>query len=165
MTERVHGDSDYVTDMGRCNAMKRHKKLIIVGVAVFLLVVGNTAASETVAENPSEEVKIVAYYFHGTFRCPSCTKIEKWSYGAITDSFPEALEEGRLLWRAVNVEEPKNKHFVKQYDLFTKSLIITEMKGEKQIRWKNLSKVWEFLGNQEKFLSYVTQEVKGYLEN
>ncbi|KPK19765.1 MAG: hypothetical protein AMK69_23830 [Nitrospira bacterium SG8_3] len=145
--------------------MKNHKKLIFVGLVVFVFLAGKIAASETVAEIPSEEAKIVAYYFHGTFRCPSCTKIETWSYEAIKNSFPTALEEGKLLWRPVNVEKPENKHFVEQYNLFTKSLIITEMKGGKQIRWKNLNKVWELLRNQEEFVSYVTEEVRGFLEH
>jgi hypothetical protein len=151
--------------MGRSKSMKNHKRIIFVGIAIFVLLAGKIAASETVAEIPSEEVKIVAYYFHGTFRCPSCIKIEEWSYEAIKKSFPTALEEGKLLWRPVNVEEPENKHFVKEYNLFTKSLIITEMKGGKQIRWKNLNKVWELLRNQEKFFSYVTEEVRSYLEH
>jgi hypothetical protein len=165
IVQRVSGDNDYLADMGRSNSMKNHKRLIFVGVAVFVFLAGKIAASETVAEIPSEEVKIVAYYFHGTFRCPSCTKIEKWSYEAIKNSFPAALEEGKLLWRPINVEKPENKHFVEQYNLFTKSLIITEVKGGKQTRWKNLNKVWELLGNQEKFFSYVTDEVRSYLEH
>jgi hypothetical protein len=150
--------------MGRSNSMKNHNKLIF-GVAVFVLLAGRIAAPETVAEIPSEEEKIVAYYFHGTFRCSSCTKIENWSYEAIKSSFRTALEEGKLLWRPINVEKPENKHFIKQYSLFTKSLIITEVKGGKQIRWKHLNKVWELLRNQEKFFSYVTQEVRSYLEH
>jgi hypothetical protein len=40
--------------------MKNHKRLIFVGVAVFVFLAGKIAASETVAELPSEEVKIVA---------------------------------------------------------------------------------------------------------
>jgi len=95
----------------------------------------------------------------------SSAEHRKWSYEAIRKSFPTALEEGTLLWKPVNLEEPGNKHFVEQYSLFTKSLIITEVKGGKQIRWKNLNRVWELLGNQEKFFNYVTHEVRDYLEN
>ena len=145
--------------------MKNHQRLFLVGFAVCVFLVGEIAASETGAEIPSEELKIIAYYFHGTYRCPSCTKIEEWSYEAIRDSFPAALKEGKLLWRPVNVEKPENRHFIKQYSLFTKSLIIAEMRGEEQIRWKNLSDVWKLLRNQEKFFSYVTEELSNYLEN
>ena len=77
----------------------------------------------------------------------------------------KALKEGRLLWKPVNVDKPENRHFVKEYSLFTKSLIITEVKGEKQTKWKNLDKVWRLLRDQEKFSAYVTQEVKNYMDN
>ena len=137
--------------------------LFVFTIIIFLI--GTMGATEKDTEISSEKEKVVVYYFHGTYRCPSCTKIEKWSYQAIKDSFPKALKEGSLLWKPINVEKPENKHFIKQYSLFTKSLIITEVKAGKQIRWKNLNKVWELLRHQQKFFSYVTEEVRDYLEN
>ena len=146
--------------------MTSPKKLIsVVGLSVLVLFTGKLAALEKGPEAPSENRKIIAYYFHGTYRCSSCTKIEEWSYEAIRNSFPAALEEGRLLWKPINVEKPENRHFTKDYNLYTKSLIIAEMNGKKQVRWKNLTKVWELLRNQQKFFSYVTEEVRYYLEN
>ena len=145
--------------------MRVFSKLIYMGVIVLALVVGEICAADEKTKTPAEEGKFIAYYFHGTYRCPSCTKIEKWSYEAIKNSFPKALKEGRLLWKPVNVDKPKNRHFIKEYGLFTKSLIITEVKGEKQTKWKNLDKVWQLLRDQEKFSAYVIQEVKKYLGN
>ena len=141
------------------------RKHVFVVFAVLIFMAGATRAAEKNAEIPSEREKVIVYYFHGTYRCPSCTKIEKWSYEAIEDSFPEALKEDRLLWKPVNVDKPENRHFVKEYSLFTKSLIITEVKGEKQTKWKNLDKVWLLLRDQEKFSAYVTQQVKNYMDN
>ena len=141
------------------------RKHVFVVFAVLIFLTGATGAAEKDAEIPSEREKVIVYYFHGTYRCPSCTKIEKWSYEAIKHSFLKALEEDRLLWKPVNVDKPENSHFVQEYSLFTKSLIITEMKGEKQTKWKNLDKVWRLLSDQEKFSAYVTQEVKNYMDN
>jgi hypothetical protein len=141
------------------------RKYVFVIFAVLIFLTGETGAAEKDAKISSERGRIIVYYFHGTYRCPSCTKIEKWSYEAIKHSFLKALKEGRLLWEPVNVDKPENRHFVKEYDLFTKSLIITEVKGEKQMKWKNLDKVWQLLRDQEKFSAYVTQEVKNYMDN
>ena len=141
------------------------RKHVFVIFAVLIFLTGETGAAEKDAKISSERARIIVYYFHGTYRCPSCTKIEKWSYEAIKHSFLKALKEGRLLWKPVNVDKPENRHFVKEYSLFTKSLIITEVKGEKQTKWKNLDKVWRLLGDQEKFSAYVTQEVKNYMDN
>ena len=141
------------------------RKHVFVVFAVLLFLTGATRAAEKDAEIPSEREKVIVYYFHGTYRCPSCTKIEKWSYEAIKDFFPKELKENRLLWKPVNVEKPENRHFIKEYSLVTKSLIITRVKGEKQMKWENLDKVWRFLGDQEKFLAYVTQKVRSYMDN
>lgn len=141
------------------------RKHVFVVFAVLLFLTGATRAAEKDAEIPSEREKVIVYYFHGTYRCPSCTKIEKWSYEAIKDSFPKALKEDRVLWKPVNVDKPENRHFIKEYSLSTKSLIITEVKGDKQTKWKNLDKVWRLLRDQEKFFAYVTQEVRNYMDN
>jgi len=141
------------------------RKHVFVVFAVLLFLTGATRAAEKDEEIPSEREKVIVYYFHGTYRCPSCTKIEKWSYEAIKDSFPKALNEDRLLWKPVNVDKPENRHFIKEYSLSTKSLIITEVKGDKQTKWKNLDKVWRLLRDQEKFFAYVTQEVRNYMDN
>jgi hypothetical protein len=141
------------------------RKHVFVVFAVLIFLTGETGAAEKNAKISSERAKVIVYYFHGTYRCPSCIKIEKWSYEAIKHSFLKALKEDRLLWKPVNVDKPENRHFVKEYSLFTKSLIIIEVKGEKQTKWKNLDKVWRLLRDQEKFSAYVTQEVKNYMDN
>ena len=145
--------------------MENVSKHVFVVFAVLVFLTGATGAAEKKAKIPSEREKVIVYYFHGTYRCPSCTKIEKWSYEAIKDFFPKELKEDRLLWKPVNVEKPENRHFIKEYSLFTKSLIITEVKGEKQTKWKNLDKVWRLLRDEEKFSAYVTQAVKNYMDN
>jgi len=145
--------------------MANISKLVFVMFTVLVFLSGETGAAEKDTGIPPIRGKVIAYYFHGKYRCPSCKKIENWSYEAIKNSFPKALKEGRLLWKPANIDKPENRHFVKEYGLYTKTLIIKEVKGEKQTKWKNLDKVWQLLSDQEEFSVYVTQEVKKYLEN
>jgi hypothetical protein len=107
--------------------------------------------------------KVIAYYFHGTQRCPTCRKLEAYSAEAIEKGFGEALKQGQLEWRVVNVDEPLNKHFVNDYQLYTKSLVIVKMQGGKQVEWKNLEKIWELVGERDDFIKYVRDEVSAYL--
>jgi len=107
--------------------------------------------------------KVIAYYFHGKRRCVSCLKIEKYSQEAITGGFPEALKDGHLEWKVVDVDEPGNKHFLKEYSLFTKSLVLVDLHKGEQTRWVNLNRVWELLGNREGFIRYVRDGVHAYL--
>jgi hypothetical protein len=108
--------------------------------------------------------RVIVYYFHGEYRCPTCRAIEQYAHEALKTGFPEALQSGALEWRAVNVEDPEHQHFIDDYQLSTKSLILAEMDGENQVRWKNLDQIWVLVSNKSAFISYVQEETRAYLE-
>ena len=122
--------------------------------------VTDTAESDTVKATPV----VIAYYFHTTYRCASCKKIEAYSREAIESGFVEELKNGTLQFLSVNIDEADNKHFVKDYQLYTKSLVICDMEGGKQAQWKNLAKVWELIRNKDEFVKYVQDEINNYLK-
>jgi hypothetical protein len=109
--------------------------------------------------------KVIAYYFHGTFRCYTCTNMEKYSREAIEANFEDALALGKLEFKVVNVEERGNEHFAKDYQLYTKSLILSLVKDGKEVRHKNLDKIWEYARNKQKFIDYVTSEINGFIKD
>jgi hypothetical protein len=74
------------------------------------------------------------------------------------------VAEKRVVFRSVNVDDPENAHFVKDYGLYTKSVVVSEVKGGKEVRWKNLDQVWHLLGDPEAFQGYVEREVRAFLE-
>lgn len=108
--------------------------------------------------------RVVAYYFHTTQRCASCRKIEAWSSEALHQGLADALSDGRLVWSPVNIDEKENKHFVSDYGLYTKSLVLVEEKEGEAGRWVNLTKVWQLLQDKEEFLHYVQRETREFLE-
>jgi hypothetical protein len=107
---------------------------------------------------------IVVTYFHATARCASCLKIEDLTNATMTTRFAGPIAEKRVVWRVVNIDEPENAHFVKDYGLYTKSVVVSEVKAGREVRWKNLEKVWNLLGDSEAFQGYVEQEVRAFLE-
>jgi hypothetical protein len=114
-------------------------------------------------EAPGQGTRVVAYYFHGRFRCASCMRIESLSGKAIREGFPEELRSGRLAFREVDVEEPGNRHFIYEYRLVGQSLVIVEFRDGRRVRWKTLEKVWTLLGSEKAFLRYVRDGVSSYL--
>ena len=113
------------------------------------------------AQSPSH--KVIAYYFHTNTRCSTCKKIEAYSKEAINEGFKKELRDGTLELKIVNYEEPENRHFIKDYKLVTKSLILVNMIDGEQLEWTNLKLVWQLTSNKEAFLNYVRGEVRDYL--
>ncbi len=111
-----------------------------------------------------EPSTIYVTYFHATARCLSCLKIEELTNATMTTRFAGPIAEKRVVWRLVNVDEPKHAHYVKDYGLFTKSVVVSEVKAGKEVRWKNLDQVWPLLRDPEAFQSYVEKEVRAFLE-
>ncbi|OFZ22561.1 MAG: hypothetical protein A2X94_03645 [Bdellovibrionales bacterium GWB1_55_8] len=122
-----------------------------------------TPAALTDVAEPERGHQVIAYYFHGNARCTSCRMIEALSYQTLQKHFEAALSDGHLVWRLVNVELPENSHFIRDYQLVTKSLVLIEQNDGTQKRWKNLEAVWNHLNNPEIFERYVKTEVEAYL--
>ena len=122
------------------------------------------SAGDTIANSDGTENKVIAYYFHGAVRCQTCRRIEAYAREALEAAFADELKSGKLVWRVVNVEEPSNKHFIRDYQLTTRSLVISDTRGGKQRAWKTLQRTWELVSNRPAFLEYVQTETRVYLE-
>ena len=141
------------------------KKLFLVLLAVAALSSSGIIFSPLAqAAEDAKEAHVVAYYFHGTFRCPTCHKLEQYSKEAIETNFKDALASGKLEFRVVNVEDKGNEHYGNDYQLYTKSLILSLVKDGKQIKWINLDKIWEYVGNKQRFIDYVNSGVADFLK-
>ena len=107
---------------------------------------------------------VIARYCHGSARCSNCVKIERYSREAIETGLRKALDSGRLRFEIVNVEEPANRHYVQDYGLYTKSLVLIAEAGGKEVRHKVLNDVWNHLSDKTAFMSYVRSETEGFLK-
>ncbi len=115
------------------------------------------------AEPGPPGTKVVAYYFHLTARCTTCRTIESYSREVIEQRFARDITKGRLEYKMVNVQLPENRHFVKDYQLFTKSLVLVRFENGKQAEYKVLNDTWELVGDKKAMQAYVEREVRGYL--
>ena len=107
---------------------------------------------------------VIAYYFHGNFRCVNCRNIEQYSKEAVEKYFKDELASGKVVFEVINIEEKSNEHFVGDYQLYTKSLVLSLVKNGKEIKSKNLTKVWNHLRDRPKFYQYVKDEIDAYLK-
>jgi hypothetical protein len=109
--------------------------------------------------------KVIAYYFHGNVRCASCRKIEAYTKEVVDSSFADDLKANRLEWRVINTDSSVNEHYLEDYQLFTKSVVVSDVHNGTQARWKNLDKIWELLGEKEDFQKYVRAEIAAFVDS
>jgi hypothetical protein len=113
---------------------------------------------------PVSEEKVIALYFHGTTRCDTCRAIEALTRKALETGFSKELKTGKLELRSINVDEPANGHFVEDYQLSTRTVVIARFKDGEQAAWKRLDQVWQLVKDKETFIDYVQAETRTLLE-
>lgn len=117
--------------------------------------VENTPTSMALNESP----KLVAYYFHGNRRCATCKTIESFTREAVERGFSEKLKNGQVEIRVVNVENTNNEHFVKDYALTTRSVVVSLENNGIEKRWRRLDRVWELVGDKAAFIEYIQKSM------
>lgn len=145
------------------------KKFLIIPILIFCSGIALFSAEKKVKTMSNEKTEpetkqVVVYYFHTNYRCASCLKIEQYTKEAVEKYFKNELKSGKLIFKVINVEEEKNTHFINDYKLYTKSVVLSLLKNEKEVKSKNLEKVWDFLRSEQKFTDYVKQEVSLFLK-
>lgn len=136
------------------------KRLFFLVLAVFAVILPAALPSS----EGSPQTKVIAYYFHGSFRCVTCHRLEEYAKEAIEAGFENELGSGRLEFKVVNVEDRGNEHYASDYQLYTRSLILSLVKDGRQVKWKNLDKIWEYVGNKQKYFDYVKSETEAFLK-
>jgi hypothetical protein len=140
--------------------MKVYVKICI--VLITLVGVSLVCGPSFAADEPSDYIQ--AYYFHASYRCKTCTTIEQYSRETIETNFKEQLGNGTLRFTQINFDEPENRHYLQDYNLTYRALVIVRYKDGKQVTFKNLEKIWQLKGNKPDFLSYVKTELEVYLK-
>jgi len=114
-------------------------------------------------EPKKEKAKVVVTFFQTTHKCASCIIIEKFTSEALNRFYTRQLADGTVQYQTINVDEPGNEHYVDEYQLVSKTLVISLYQGKKEVKWKNLMEIWNLLNNEEGFVQLVKDTIDGYL--
>ena len=100
----------------------------------FLICADNTRGQQI--EAPKNNY-ILTYYFHGNFRCVNCHNIEQYTKEAVEKYFQKELDTGKVVFKVIDVEIKGNEHFTNDYQLYTKSVILSLVKNGKEVKFDN----------------------------
>jgi hypothetical protein len=107
--------------------------------------------------------RVIVYYFHGNKRCNTCRAIEEYTEEAVNIWFGDELRSGKLDFRVVNVEEPGNEHFVDDYELSARSVVLSALRNGREAKWTRLDRVWQLVRDRDAFVEYITDSTNAFL--
>lgn len=138
--------------------------LIFVFFSILYLFLGKTNKITTKLEDINIKKGYVVYYFRTTYRCTSCTTLERYAEETLLKNFKDEIQQKLISWYSIDVQSKEHEHFIKDFNIFTKSIIIVEISEGKIVRWKNLDNIWNLLSNKEEFQNYIVKEIKKFME-
>lgn len=102
-------------------------------------------------------------YFSSDVRCMTCVRIERLTREVVERNFASELRSGRVTFQIVNLDGPGNAHFVRDYRLISKTVIVSDLAGGEEIGWENLQQVWTKHRDEQAFEAYVVEAVRRHL--
>ena len=161
--------------------------LLFVGVSVlYLMTKSNTEGDASLAEvsqalsasqpaspqtsqpvSPTHEKasRVVVYYFFASPRCNTCRTIETWTRECMGRYFASEVADGLVVWQAVDLDQPANNHYAKDFGLFSKSVVVARFAGDKCQDFKNLGRIWQLVTDKPQFQQYIRDEVAAFVED
>lgn len=111
-------------------------KIIYISILSFCFSCLFTSCNAQSARKPenlklTNDQTVKVYYFHFTRRCVTCLKVEEQSKLAVESLYPYKLEEGRISFEVVNIEEEPGEKLAKEIGVYGQALLI--VKGEEKI--------------------------------
>ena len=142
--------------------------LVFVGISIAYMLVKEAdtsrQAEEPAANEARENGQLIVYYFHGDMRCKTCHMLETYAKEALEANFGSELESKDILWRTMNVDRSENGHYVEDYELVTKAVVLSWVVNGKEVRWKKLDEIWQKVNDKQSYLEYVRKSIEEFLE-
>ena len=93
---------------------------------------GGEATTANAAESVKDHVEVI--YFHGKQRCATCMAIEKEAKAVVEQQFANDVKNGKVVFRTIDISDPKNEGLVNKYEVSWSSLYLTSFKNGKETR-------------------------------
>lgn len=137
-------------------ALREYRKSVEIGPLAQTS--GDSLSLPSVAGN-----QVFMTYFRSGVRCTSCKKIELLTREAAIKDLAGEISSGKLVFRVIDTDLPADHHFIKDYQLTGKTVILSFRRDGRELRWTSMERIWELLDEPAAFRSYLTEPVIRYL--
>jgi hypothetical protein len=125
---------------------------------------GNPPAADAPAPADEPARLVLVTYFTTDVRCPTCLKIEKQTREAVESGFAAELAAGTLRFESINFDQAANKHFIEDYGLAFKTVVVSERREGKEVKWESYDKVWDLVNEADAFATYLQEGISKHLK-
>lgn len=113
-----------------------------------------------VKESDDSYIKIEAFYFHFTFRCPTCRTIEAKTKENLETLYPNQMKKGLITFKSINLDEASSRSLADRFGISGVELLI--VKGDQKIDLTNVGFLYA-MDRPEKFKKIIKEKVDGLL--
>jgi hypothetical protein len=68
-----------------------------------------------------------------------------------------------MRFQTLNFDRPENKHFIDDYGLAFKTVVVSERKKGKEVRFSKFDDVWKLHDDPKAFKDYLSKGIREYL--
>ena len=109
------------------------------------------------------EPDVIVYFFYNDIRCDVCLKLEDYAVEALETYFSDELASGAVQWQMLSMDDPENEHFLIDFRLYSKSVVLVELDDGERVRFKNLEDIWDLVYDKPEYLDYMRANVLDFL--
>ncbi len=107
------------------------KKFITIALLIFFATQIHTGSFAQNTTAAAEDAVVEVYYFHLTRRCVTCRVVEKETENSINENFKQMVDEGKLVYLVLNLEEGDNLALAESLGVSGQTLMVK--KGDKKV--------------------------------
>jgi hypothetical protein len=142
-----------------------NKFRLVALAAMILLTIGLVSAckvpepEESSTLPPSIDNGVEVVYFHRAQRCSGCIHAQDMTEYTLNTYFAEELENGEIVFVALNLQDANNSAMVQKFGAYTSSLFLNDVSnGTDDI--EELTDVWFVLWDDEEFVDILKTAIE-----
>ena len=146
--------------------MRMFRKVQLFGLAAMLLLTICLVSACKVPEPdnssglpPSIDNGVEVVYFHRAQRCSGCIHAQDMTEYTLNTYFADELENGEIVFIAVNLQNSANADMVQKFGAYTSSLFLNDVEGGAD-SIEELTDVWFVLWDEEGFVDVVKTAIE-----
>ena len=141
--------------------MNKYIKTLLL-LALLLIAIPSMRMVSATHKSPATYVEVL--YFHGKVRCQTCNDIESFAGEVVKGSFAKELKSRQVVYRIVDISQPKNKALARKYHVSWSSLILVRHHAGKEKAVNLTTYAFSHIADKPTFQKELARQIRALLK-